>query len=244
MRFSLQEPRVITRVGGGAGHALAPPPIVIQKMGEFDMNVPEIVGLFPTPLAIFRNVFCEKEICDIRRFLFSAKLRPNGKSPDLLHTDIFGQEVPEAMAKPRTALIPHLTLFGGIMFGQQLEWKITGIWGNIGKKGACQPRHSHSNSIVSGIVYLDEMDKESTTRFHKSHGGLEYCFENHNDAVDYSSFNATTWSPDRAGAGDVIMFPSYLLHEVLEIKCDARITVAFNAVPGELDCSGYVVRFA
>jgi hypothetical protein len=44
--------------------------------------------------------------------------------------------------------------------------------------------------------------------------------------------------------GDLILFPSYLLHEVPLNHGGERVTLAFNAIPHRLDAWGYGVSFA
>ena len=39
----------------------------------------------------------------------------------------------------------------------------------------------------------------------------------------------------------MILFPSYLLHEVPRNQGDQRITLAFNAIPDRLDSWGYTI---
>jgi ectoine hydroxylase-related dioxygenase (phytanoyl-CoA dioxygenase family) len=43
--------------------------------------------------------------------------------------------------------------------------------------------------------------------------------------------------------GDVILFPSYLMHAVPPNPGERRVTMAFNAIPSRLDSWGYAVSF-
>ena len=47
-----------------------------------------------------------------------------------------------------------------------------------------------------------------------------------------------------AEPGDLVLFPSYLYHEVPRNQGEQRITIAFNAIPDRLDCWGYRINFA
>ena len=40
-------------------------------------------------------------------------------------------------------------------------------------------------------------------------------------------------------AGDLVLFPSYLLHEVPANQGEQRISIAFNAIPERLENFGY-----
>ena len=43
--------------------------------------------------------------------------------------------------------------------------------------------------------------------------------------------------------GDLVLFPSYLMHAVPPNQGERRITLSFNAIPAKLDSWGYVIRF-
>jgi predicted 2-oxoglutarate/Fe(II)-dependent dioxygenase YbiX len=45
-------------------------------------------------------------------------------------------------------------------------------------------------------------------------------------------------------AGDLVLFPSYLLHEVPLNQGEQRISISFNAIPDRLDNFGYAIRFS
>ena len=57
-------------------------------------------------------------------------------------------------------------------------------------------------------------------------------------------FNAGKYVLPEADPGDLVLFPSYLYHEVPKNQGEQRITVAFNAIPDSLDCWGYRISFA
>jgi ectoine hydroxylase-related dioxygenase (phytanoyl-CoA dioxygenase family) len=57
-------------------------------------------------------------------------------------------------------------------------------------------------------------------------------------------FNAGKYVLPEAEPGDLVLFPSYLYHEVPRNQGEQRITVAFNAIPDSLDCWGYRINFA
>jgi hypothetical protein len=44
--------------------------------------------------------------------------------------------------------------------------------------------------------------------------------------------------------GDLVLFPSYLLHAVPPNQGERRITLSFNAIPGALDSWGYGIKFS
>ena len=52
------------------------------------------------------------------------------------------------------------------------------------------------------------------------------------------------WIGPPPGPGDLLLFPSYLLHEVPPNHGGLRVTLAFNAIPHRLDAWGYAVSFS
>jgi hypothetical protein len=47
----------------------------------------------------------------------------------------------------------------------------------------------------------------------------------------------------KAEPGDVVLYPSYLLHEVPPNQGERRMTLALNAIPDRLDSWGYRISF-
>jgi ectoine hydroxylase-related dioxygenase (phytanoyl-CoA dioxygenase family) len=56
-------------------------------------------------------------------------------------------------------------------------------------------------------------------------------------------YNAEKWVSPEPEPGDVVFFPSYLMHAVPGNPGDRRITLAFNAIPRSLDSWGYRIGF-
>jgi len=47
-----------------------------------------------------------------------------------------------------------------------------------------------------------------------------------------------------APPGDLVLFPSYMMHAVPPNQGGRRITLSFNAIPGGLDSWGYAIKFS
>ena len=104
--------------------------------------------------------------------------------------------------------------------------------------------HNHANSFISGVVYLTHTHADSRTVFMKSPGGTDYTFKNDNAGVVAGAFNAEKWVGPAPEPGDVVLFPSYLMHAVPTNPGERRISLAFNAIPTHLDSWGYRVSFS
>ena len=56
-------------------------------------------------------------------------------------------------------------------------------------------------------------------------------------------FNGDRWVSPAPAPGDLVLFPSYVLHAVPPNQGERRITLSFNAIPGGLDSWGYAIKF-
>jgi len=79
--------------------------------------------------------------------------------------------------------------------------------------------------------------------FMKSPGGTDYSFKNDHDGVVTGPYNSERWVSMPPEPGDVVLFPSYLMHAVPPNLGERRVTMAFNAIPARLDSWGYAVSF-
>jgi uncharacterized protein (TIGR02466 family) len=129
---------------------------------------------------------------------------------------------------------PKLAEFGELLFGERLRWSIKEIWVNLLEPGGRQAVHTHANSFISGVLYLTRSHPSANIVFHKSLGGTDFIFSNHNKNARIGPFNGGKW----------VLFPSYLLHEVPANQGEQRISIAFNAIPERLENFGYTIRFA
>jgi ectoine hydroxylase-related dioxygenase (phytanoyl-CoA dioxygenase family) len=75
-------------------------------------------------------------------------------------------------------------------------------------------------------------------------GGSDFSFRHHTRSAAMGPFNAGKYVLPEAEPGDLVLFPSYLYHEVPRNQGEQRITVSFNAIPDSLDCWGYRINFA
>jgi uncharacterized protein (TIGR02466 family) len=136
-----------------------------------------------------------------------------------------------------------LVHFGSLLFGEDLAWHIKEMWINRLEAGGFQTVHSHANSFISGVIYLTESDPSARTTFYRSMGGRDFAFANEHKGARMGPFNAPKWAVPATMPGDMVLFPSYLLHEVPKNQGEARMTVAFNAVPDRLRSWDYELAF-
>ena len=78
----------------------------------------------------------------------------------------------------------------------------------------------------------------------KSPGGTDFAFRNDHAGMTPGPFSGDKWISPQPTPGDLVLFPSYLMHAVPPNPGERRITLAFNAIPSRLDSWGYKISFA
>ena len=106
------------------------------------------------------------------------------------------------------------------------EIYITQSWVNTAEPGEFHPKHKHPNSVISGVMYLDDNSDESLPpiRFHRGFEmfPLDFSYEALNE------FNASARSFDPV-QGMLMLFPSLLEHDVGQNESDRpRTSLSFN----------------
>jgi uncharacterized protein (TIGR02466 family) len=204
----------------------------------------EIEPLFPIPLmrcpGLLRPELVEAALDAIR----TARIEKNLRSDQLFHTQVADPRGDELFRRLCEAASPKLVDFGMLLFGEKLEWTVKEMWTNMLERGGSQALHSHANSFASGVFYLTPSHPGSRTAFVRPPGGFEFNFRHHTRSAAMGPFNAGKYVVPVAEPGDLILFPSYLYHEVPKNEGDLRVTVAFNAIPDSLDCWGYRIKFS
>ena len=204
----------------------------------------EVFPLFPTPVYRARGVL-EKPLVEALIAHFSAlATSANRTSGSLTHTRMLQPGESPLFVEAAGRITPKLAGFGQQLFGERLNWSLKEMWVNVLDAGGHQSVHNHANSFVSGIVYLTPTHPDSQTVFMKGLGGSDFSFKNDHGRVTPGPFNSDKWISPAPTPGDMILFPSYLLHSVPPNPGERRITLAFNAIPAQLDSWGYVVKFS
>ena len=103
---------------------------------------------------------------------------------------------------------------------------ITQSWANTSAPGQFHPRHKHPNSVISGVMYLDDNSDDSlpAIRFHRTLEmfPLEFSYDGLNE------FNASARSFDPV-QGMLVLFPSLLEHDVGRNDSKrSRTSLSFN----------------
>jgi uncharacterized protein (TIGR02466 family) len=183
-------------------------------------------------------------IASFNKEIRAAHTTANWKSDRLSHTPVTTPQSNPMFEQVSKLAAPKLVEFGEHLFGEKLPWSIKEIWVNVLEPGGRQAVHTHANSFISGVVYLTKSHPSANIVFHKNLGGNEFIFSNHNKRARIGPYNGSKWVMPEISAGDLVLFPSYLLHEVPTNQGEQRISISFNAIPERLDNFGYAIRFA
>ena len=185
----------------------------------------EVKGAFPIPVYYTRrnsdlDLIEKKEIEDIidkgmwssvshsvsqNNFIFDTKLK-NLKEFCEQHIKKYAEEI----------LNPK----------QELDFYITQSWLNITKPGEYHHKHSHSNSIISGVFYISTKEDDNIT-FSDPNAKVKELISF--ESKEFNLWNATIWTfPATNNA--LILFPSWLDHGVNPNKeaTTDRISLSFN----------------
>lgn len=121
---------------------------------------------------------------------------------------------------------------------KNLKVYITQSWANLTDKGETHHVHSHQNSIISGVYYVDVDELTDDINFRSVE--KEYML-NH---IGRFSSNPNPFNSSEicfgAKNGMLLLFPSYLVHEVTKKVSDkSRYSLSFNTfLKGELGDRG------
>ncbi len=204
----------------------------------------EVIGLFPTPVLRVPGALPPSLVAALAAHFGGLAVRDNNASAKLSHTEMLRPADSPLFVQAAALLTPKLAEFGLLLFGERLGWSLKEMWVNVLDTGGRQVMHNHANSFASGIVYLTATHASAQTVFMKSPGGTDFAFRNDHANTTPGPYSADKWVSPAPQPGDMLLFPSYLMHAVPPNEGGRRISLAFNAIPTRLDSWGYVVRFS
>ena len=182
---------------------------------------PELLQLFPKPVLITKY---HKDLSKELEYVKGLEHNLNKKEHDYAaqSSNTFLLDEPE-LASVREFIEVYIKFY----ISNVLEWNgdliITQAWTNICEKGKKHHEHAHPNSIVSGVFYFQIDETLPPIEFkNTNNNSLSLEIKNQNN------FNSATFLLP-LNSGELILFPSNLVHSVPENKSDKpRISLAFN----------------
>ena len=193
------------------------------------MKKPIIEGLFPTP--VYRRKldrkFTEQELNLVEKT--KTKCMKNYYNKNSADSYILNHPSFSTLKKEMD-LCTQDYFTKVLVAPQTVSPYITQSWLNYTEMGQSHHAHSHENSCVSGVLYInaDIMHDEITFK-HGRYNQIKI------PTTKWNPFNSYTWFFP-VETGDLIMFPSHLTHLVTPKKGNnTRISLSFNVfVKGDL----------
>ncbi len=204
----------------------------------------EVISLFPTPFLRVPGALPSALVERLVAHFATLAVRDNNSSGNLSHTEMLRPSDSPLLVDVASLVTPKIVEFGALLFGERLGWALKEMWVNVLDTGGRQAMHNHANSFVSGVVYLTPTHDSARTVFMKSPGGTDFIFRNDHARVTPGPFSADKWISPSPQPGDLVLFPSYLMHAVPPNAGGRRVSLAFNAIPQRLDSWGYAVGFS
>jgi uncharacterized protein (TIGR02466 family) len=206
----------------------------------------EIVPLFATPLVTYTVPEAEALNGDLRRVIEQREQ----SHPTTQHSNQGGWQSSWDMDRwGGVAAIKLLAIgrnlanrvtmdrkgnLGGPHPGYVVTWTAN-MWANINRSGHGNEFHSHPGAFWSGVYYVDDggiADDESLggeLEFMDPRGPLPAMFAPHLAYATPGGLAAGATERVLPKAGRMVMFPSWLLHQVRPYRGTAtRISIAFN----------------
>jgi uncharacterized protein (TIGR02466 family) len=107
---------------------------------------------------------------------------------------------------------------------KDLKLVISQSWVNFTKPGGHHHQHTHSNSYISGVFYLDVEDEVDEIVFHEASRARSFSIPTQN----WNVFNSQIWRY-KVKKNLLILFPSYLSHSVPPTTTsNVRTSISFN----------------
>jgi uncharacterized protein (TIGR02466 family) len=128
----------------------------------------------------------------------------------------------------------HVDTFVYDVIGVQKDhiWEITTSWVNRSVPGQYHVSHWHSNSLVSGVIYINTNPNSGAILFHKERAHKNLW----GDTLRFEFDKETDYNTEAVGilpkTNEILLFPSILNHSVLEnTSNEERYSLAFNVFP-------------
>lgn len=183
----------------------------------------DIQPLFATPYmrADVRHAISEKQVKYIKD-LKMIQNRTNFITEDLY---IFQHEALKSVAE---AIQESLDIYAQKVMGITQKIEVTQSWGLMNPPGVGMHAHSHSNSIVSGSLYYDELPEPPSRLFFDRY--TAYRRIELNPESDRHNLYNTPTNIVTPKTGEVLLFPSDINHMVESNgSSKPRHVIAFNA---------------
>lgn len=182
----------------------------------------QVVDLFPIPLVIEESKFDQSEFNFVINYLSVESNLHENKNKNFNSVDTYIlQHMPILRENIESLLKSYVYNF----FGETANVQVTQSWLNYNLPGTSHHKHSHSNSIVSGVVYFQTDENTGNLNLYRPGSQSRQL---HDEVTNWNSYNYeyVYFVPK---VGNIFLFPSTLPHSVEENKSRiSRISLSFN----------------
>ena len=103
--------------------------------------------------------------------------------------------------------------------------RIVAMWAIINKKNSYNVKHNHQNCYLSSDYYIKKPENSGDITFYDPKEVKTYRFPEVERNTSYSAESITV----KPKEGDLLIFPSYLYHDVgVNLSDEERVVVSFN----------------
>jgi uncharacterized protein (TIGR02466 family) len=182
----------------------------------------EMMNMFAVPL--YRTTLGRAFSLAEMQF-FHETLR--GAVPAIANQSSVNKQVLSApqMRDIRRVIEEHLAQYLRTVFNtsNQVQLQITQSWLTLAGKGQSHHVHTHPNSVVSGVLYINLAQQDGIS-FYRNEDNIWYELIKQQD----NYFNASQYFV-QSSVGDLLLFPSNVRHGVREVTSDVqRVSLSFN----------------
>ena len=175
------------------------------------------------PVLTYKTKFI-RDINNVELSVFKKileKLKPNELNNTSEESSVLDKH--QELCEIKEFIEAHINQYAMHLYApnRRQHFSITQSWLNINKKGDSHHLHNHPNSMISGVFYIECIEKDSI--IFKNPNLLPQQFVL-NQTQHHGSYNVFPISQL-----DLILFPSWLEHKVSKNETDGeRISLSFN----------------
>tara|TARA_R100000687_G_C6401001_1_gene141857 strand:- start:98 stop:736 length:639 start_codon:yes stop_codon:yes gene_type:complete len=193
-----------------------------MKEKETSFTEPIIIGLFPTPIysTFIKRKFTKQELNFIKRSN-QTHVSNHGNTTSKNNYILELKEFKKLKLELEDVLKDYMEKIYSPT--HTIKCYITQSWLNYTKLGQHHHVHSHPNSFLSGILYINADKNFDRIYFHKdNYEQLKITTKN------FNIYNSESWWLS-IETGKILIFPSWVRHSVAPKKEeDTRISLSFN----------------
>ena len=186
------------------------------------MMKPEMINLFAVPVAkspIGRN-YTDSEL----KYIESQLERPS-KAIDNYASPNKNVLADDELKDLQTIIQQHLDNYFKAVYNtsNNVTLQITQSWLTLSRKGESHHSHTHPNSVVSGVLYVNVAGNDGIN-FYRNEENLWFELEP-SETNYYNSYKIHVATK----VGDLVLFPSSVKHGVNKVNEDIkRVSLSFN----------------